>query len=138
MCKYLGVPIAPEKTVGPSTILTFAGIELDTNAMEARLPADKILKTRSILFEFLCRRKATLKEVQSLIGLLNFACTVVPPGRAFLRRLIDLTKGVHAPFYRIRLTRSVKGQWQRKFLLAISILLDNRTMKILSFPSRTF
>jgi hypothetical protein len=67
----LGAPIAPEKTVGPSTILTFAGIELDTNTMEARLPADKILKTRSILSEFLCRRKATLKEVQSLLGLLN-------------------------------------------------------------------
>jgi hypothetical protein len=31
-----------------------------------------------------------------------------------------------------------KGQWQRKFLLAISILLDNLTMKILLFPSRTF
>jgi hypothetical protein len=109
------VPIAPEKTVGPSTILTFAGIELDTNTMEARLPADKILKTRSILSEFLCRRKATLKEVQSLIDLLNFACTVVPPGRAFLWRLIDLTKGVNAPFYRIRLTRSVKsdlGLWK--------------------------
>jgi hypothetical protein len=30
---------------------------------------------------------------------------------------------------------SIKGHWQRKFLLAISILLDNRTMKILSFPS---
>ena len=29
----------------------------------------------------------------------------------------------------------LKGHWQRKFLLAISILLDNRTMKILSFPS---
>jgi hypothetical protein len=109
------VPIAPEKTVGPSTILTFAGIELDTNAMEARLSADKILKTRSILSEFLCRRKATLKEVHSLIGLLNFASTVVPPGRAFLRRLIDLTKGVYAPFCRIRLTRSVKadlGLWK--------------------------
>jgi hypothetical protein len=26
-----------------------------------------------------------------------------------------------------------KGQWQRKFLLAVSILLDNQTMKILSF-----
>jgi hypothetical protein len=76
--------------------------------MEARLPTDKILKTRSILSEFLCRRKATLKEVQSLIGLLNFACTVVPPGRAFLRRLIDLTKGVNAPFYRIRLTGQLK------------------------------
>jgi hypothetical protein len=31
-----------------------------------------------------------------------------------------------------------KEQYQRKFLLAISILLDNQTMKILSFPSRTF
>jgi hypothetical protein len=33
---------------------------------------------------------------------------------------------------------NVKGHWQPKFLLAISILLDNLTMKILSFPSRTF
>jgi hypothetical protein len=34
--------------------------------------------------------------------------------------------------------RLFKGQWQRNFLLAISIRLDNLTMKILSFPSRTF
>jgi hypothetical protein len=115
LCEYLGVPIAPEKTVGPSTILTFAGIELDTNTMEARLPGDKILKTRSILSEFLCRRKATLKEVQSLIGLLNFACTVVPPGRAFLRRLIDLTKGVNAPFYRC-------GSWLWRYIWQLLVL----------------
>ena len=31
-----------------------------------------------------------------------------------------------------------KGQWHRKFLLAISILLDDLTMKILSFRSQTF
>ena len=31
--------------------------------------------------------------------------------------------------------RDLKGHWQRKYLLAISILLDKRTMKILSFPS---
>ena len=103
------MPIAPEKTVGPSTILTFAAIQLDTNTMEARLPADKILKTHSILSKFLCRKKAQLKEVQSLIGMLNFACTVVLPGRAFLQRLIDLTKGINAPLYRIRRTRSVKA-----------------------------
>ena len=34
--------------------------------------------------------------------------------------------------------KGFKEQWQRKFLLAISILLDDQTMKILSFPSRTF
>ena len=40
-CQYAGIPIAPEKTVGPATCLTFAGIELDTVVQEARLPLDK-------------------------------------------------------------------------------------------------
>ena len=34
-CDELGVPMAPEKTVGPSFVLSFAGIELDTQNMEA-------------------------------------------------------------------------------------------------------
>ena len=28
LCSYLGMPMAPEKTVGPSQIILFAGIEL--------------------------------------------------------------------------------------------------------------
>ena len=118
LCNYLGVPIAPEKTVSPQTVLIFAGIELDTNTMEARLPNDKITKTKTFLSDFLRRKKVSLKETQSLIGLLNFACSVVVPGRAFLRRLIDLTKGVKLPHYRIRLTKSVKADlrlWQTFF-----------------------
>ena len=63
--------------------------------MEARLPDDKLEKARSLLLAFQSKQKVTLKELQSLIGVLNFACSVVVPGRAFLRRLIDLTMGVH-------------------------------------------
>ena len=99
LCSYLGIPMAPEKTVGPSTTLAFAGIELDTVLMEARLPKEKLDKCRELLSAFLRRRKVTLQEIQSLTGLLNFACTVVVPGRAFLRRLIDLTIGVQKPHF---------------------------------------
>jgi hypothetical protein len=115
VCDYLGIPMAPDKTVGPSTTLSFAGIELDTIVMEARLPLDKLEKTTNLLSDFLRRKKVTLKEVQSLCGLLNFACAVVSPGRAFLRRLIDLTIGVHAPHHFIRLNKEVKADlniWQ--------------------------
>ena len=52
--------------------------------------------------------KVTLKEVQSLIGLLNFAFSVVRPSRAFLRRLIDLALGIRSPEHKIRLNREVK------------------------------
>lgn len=37
-----------------------------------------------------CKDKTNLRELQSLIGLLNFACSVNVPGRAILRRLIYL------------------------------------------------
>ena len=40
---------------------------------------------------------------------MNFTCTVVAPGRAFLRRLIDLTKGIHKPHHHIPLSKGAKS-----------------------------
>lgn len=108
LCSYVGIPIAPEKTSGPATSMSFADIELDSILLEARLPMEKIEKCVSLISEFSRRKKVTLKEIQSLVGLLNFACSVIRPGRAFLRRLIDLTVGVRMPNHCIRLNREVK------------------------------
>ena len=63
-------------------------------SMEARLPEDKLAQCRSLLRLFLSRQKVTFRELQSLIGVLNISCSVIGPGRAFLRRLIDLTMGI--------------------------------------------
>ena len=41
-------------------------------------------------------KKVTLRELQSIIGALDH-CYIIPAGRAFLRRLIDLTIGVTDP-----------------------------------------
>ena len=46
LCDYLGIPMAPEKTVGSASTIAFAGIELDSVLMEARLPQDKLIKCR--------------------------------------------------------------------------------------------
>ena len=109
LCSYLGIPIAREKTFGPLTTLSFAGIELDSIQMDARLPSDKLSKCIELIEAFLKRKKVTLRELQSLIGLLNFACSVVRPGRAFLRRLIDLTIGIHSGHFMIRLSKKIAG-----------------------------
>lgn len=108
LCNQSGVPIKESKTVNPTTCLVFLGIELDTCLRVARLPQDKIHKIRESLTSFLHKKKATLKELQSLLGLLNFACQVVIPGRPFLRRLIDLTKGLSKPNHHVRLNREAK------------------------------
>ena len=49
LCSFLGIPMAPEKTVGPLMTLAFAVIELDTVLMEARLPQEKLDKCRNLL-----------------------------------------------------------------------------------------
>ena len=48
LCEELGVPVAPEKTEGPKSTLTFLGIEIDAQALQLRLPEDKLadLKAR--------------------------------------------------------------------------------------------
>ena len=61
-----------------------------------------------MISEFLRRKKVSLKEVQSLSDLINLACSVIQPGRAFLRRLIDLTVGIRSPHHLIRLNKEVK------------------------------
>lgn len=68
----------------------------------------RLKKCISLISLIIHRKKVSLKEVQSLNGLLNFTCSVIRPGRAFLRRLIDLTVGVRLPNHYIRLSREVK------------------------------
>jgi len=109
LCSYFDIPIAPEKTCGPAITLSFAGIELDSASFEARLPLDKIDKCLTLISDFLTRKKVTMKEIQSLTGMLNFACSVVVPGRAFWRRLIDLTVGIHSLYHYVRINREVKA-----------------------------
>lgn len=76
LCQELGVPIALEKTVEPTTNLIFLGITFDTNDMTMSLPTDKLDKLKTVINSNLSAEKVTLQELQSLIGLLKFACKV--------------------------------------------------------------
>ncbi len=69
-------------------------------------------KLRNLLNALKHRRKTSLRELQSVIGFLNFACSVVVPARAYLRRMIDLTRGVQKPHHRIRLNNGVRADIQ--------------------------
>jgi hypothetical protein len=88
LCEELGVPIASEKTEGPTTCLTFLGIELDTVAMEARLPPARLLELQQLVDVWVSKSTASISEIESLHGTLQWACGVVRPGRFYLRRLI--------------------------------------------------
>ncbi|PFX27327.1 hypothetical protein AWC38_SpisGene7982 [Stylophora pistillata] len=78
---FLGIPMAPEKTVGSSTTLAFAGIELDTVLMEARLPQEKLDKCRDLPSAFLGRRKLSKEVKEDLLVWQSFVSAF--NGRSF-------------------------------------------------------
>ena len=84
LCAALGVPLASDKLEEPSTSLSFLGIILDTDRMEIRLPSDKLTRTLALLQTWLPKKKATKREILSLVGTLQHATKVVRPGRAFV------------------------------------------------------
>lgn len=108
ICKEFGVPIATEKMKGPVTVLTFLGLIIDTDELLIRVPADKRDSLLSDLKFYTTQKKITLKNLQSLVGSLNFFCKAVRGGRAFNRRFYDLTVKASMPHHKIRLNEEVK------------------------------
>ena len=86
----LGFYIAYKKVLSPSKVQVYLGIELDSVAMELRLPRDKLGKLHSELGFFAGRRRATKKQLQRLCGVLAHCSTLVRGGRTFSHRVISM------------------------------------------------
>lgn len=94
---------------------------MDAKNMEARLPQEKVIKCRKLIKKYKEAKKIKMCQLESLVGLLNFACQVVPPGRAFLRRLYKLmwSLGERVPHFSLYLSQET-----RKDLLMSDIFLS--------------
>ena len=87
--EQLGLPVALDKLEGPCTQLVFLGIQIDTQSMKMSLDETRINDLKLMLVQWEKKTTASKNELQSLIGILNFATKIIRPGRTFTRRLID-------------------------------------------------
>ena len=118
VCHNLGIPLALEKLEGPSQCLTFLGITLDTQLMEGRLPSDKLLCIRNQLSAWLTQKRATKREILSLVGLLQHACKVVRPGRSFVSRMYSTATKLKQLSHYTRLNKDFRSDlhWWHAFV----------------------
>ena len=116
--EWLGFPLALEKVEGPSTTITFLGVEIDTSALILRLPEEKLVALRRLISSWRGRTWCRKTELQSLAGKLQHACKVVRPGRSFLRRVFELLGGVHRDHYHVKLNGGMRSDlaWWDLFL----------------------
>ena len=117
ICEMAGTPVEEEKSEGPATTLPFLGIEIDSVAMELRLPVDKLAQLKQVLSQWRGKKACLKRDLLSIIGSLSHASKVVKSGRAFTRRLIDLSKSVKRPHHHVRLSREARSdiEWWYRF-----------------------
>ena len=109
LAESLGLPIKPSKTFYPCTKLELHGITVCTETMQMSLPKEKVDKAVNLINNMLQVSKTTVEKIQVITGLLNYCSKIVPAGRAFLRRLYDLTSGATHQSYHVRVTSAVKS-----------------------------
>jgi hypothetical protein len=84
----LGVTLHPDKRDGPSKIIQFLGIEIDSSKMIIRLPdvkKDLLIKACQSALD---KSAASAKDLDRIIGRMGHACKVVTPGRWMLSRIM--------------------------------------------------
>lgn len=86
----LGWPISEKKMVEPCQDLVFLGIRINMHDRIISLPEDKLADLLDILRSFKDRVSCTKRDLERLIGKLNFGAKVIRGGRTFLRRMIIL------------------------------------------------
>ncbi len=102
----LCVPLSTSKTAGPTTVLEYLGVILDSDKLEARLPRDKVERIISFIDSLILKKACSKREVLQILGHFNFASRVILPGRSFVSYLIQLSTTVSELHHYVHLTRS--------------------------------
>lgn len=117
VCAELGIPLAPEKEDGPTTVMKLLGIIINTVAQELRLPEVKLKRLLELLREWETKKTCTRRELESLLGTLQHACKVIRPGRAFMRQALSLLSVAKQRHHHIRLSAGFRSDmmWWKTF-----------------------
>ena len=101
-----------------------------SHSMVARLPQDKLARTKQALYQWSLKKSAMLRELQSLIGTLQFACRVIAPGSPFVQRIIHQTKGTQLPYWQNKL---IAGFW-KDIKIWVDLLENWNGVSIFRYP----
>lgn len=129
LLRKLGFMINWKKVIDPIQSITFLGIEISSIDMQLCLPGDKLEQIKEELAKFKSRKRASKKQLQSLIGKLNWASSVVYGGRVFLRRLINAMNSLKHSSHKLRISQHMSQDlhWWHSFMVHFngkSLLLD--------------
>lgn len=113
-----GIEESEHKAVGPSTRMEFLGIICDSVKMTLEISIERLTEIDLILLEWVGKEFASKREIQSLVGKLNFVGCCVRPGRVFISRILNWLRYIYQDVKKSEVPELVKKDilWWKKFL----------------------
>lgn len=100
----LGFEISWKKATGVSQVVEFLGITIDSRVCSASLSSEKVKSLLEKLKTFESKRRASKKQLQSLVGSLNWATQVIRGGRFFLHRILESMNNLREQHHKCKLS----------------------------------
>ena len=131
ICAWLGFPLKVVKMEGPTEILIFLGILIDTLRMELRLPQEKLAELKSLTAQWKYKQASTKCQLLSFIDKLAHAAKIVKPGRTFLWRMLDVAHSINDLNHYVKLKSDFKSDlaWWECFFGALEWALHSTINK---------
>ena len=93
----LGLALAPEKCIPPTTKLTWLGFEVDTVSMVVKLPQGKMDEVLLEVGTWAPTKPVSRSELRSLVGKLKHLAKCVIPASRFFARILEALRA--APYF---------------------------------------
>ena len=104
----LGLRENVEKAQPPAQVQVCLGIQFDTVNMNISITPDRLRDIRELLVQWLEKKAATKREVQSLLGKLVFVGKCVRQSRIFNNRILTVLRSLKQRHHKIKLTQAFK------------------------------
>ena len=85
----IGIQESPKKACPPAFVIIFLGILFNTIDMTMTITAERLQEIKSLLRTWEFKKTTDLRELQVLLGKLNFASSTIRAGRVFLSHIIS-------------------------------------------------
>ena len=87
--EFCGLEESVHKACPPATRMVFIGVLFDTETLTLLVTQERLQEIKLLVKSWLEFESATVKQLQSLIGKLNFVAHCVKPSRIFISRLLN-------------------------------------------------
>jgi len=119
LLRRCGLEESVDKACPPCQVMVFLGVLFNTITMTVEVTPERLKEIKELLGVWLGKEEATLKELQSVIGKLNFVAACVRPGRIFISRLLNWLRQIYSmESQKVKIPEDVRRdlRWWDRFL----------------------